>query len=375
VRLTLVIASLTGGGAERVMAVLANDWAARGHHVTLITIARRDDDRQALSSAVTRVALDLLSPSRSLWQAARTNVQRLTRLRREIRRSRPDVVISFLAQTNVLTLCATRALGVPVIVSERVDPRADPIPAFWAGMRALLYGSAAAVVVQNSDVARWAERHVRVEKVHTIPNPVSAPEECSGRCGPSSSLPEWLSDPRSKVFAMGRLTEQKGFDVLLQAFARCQPETLHWSLIILGEGEERGRLEALAARLGIASAVRLPGYVRDATRVLREGDLFVLPSRYEGFPNALLEAMGCGLAVISTDCPSGPAEIVRHGIDGLLIPPGDVDALSVAMRQLIATPDDRRRLGSRAVEVVERFSLANVRRSWDELLVKCTGYC
>jgi glycosyltransferase involved in cell wall biosynthesis len=174
---------------------------------------------------------------------------------------------------------------------------------------------------------------------------------------------------------MGRLTPQKGFDVLLQAFALCQPETLHWSLIILGEGEERGRLEALAARLGITSAVRLPGYVRDASRVLREGDLFVLPSRYEGFPNALLEAMACGLPVISTDCPSGPAEIVRHGVDGLLIPPEDVDALSIAMRQLIATPDDRRRLGSRAVEVVERFSLTNVRRSWDELLAKCAGYC
>ena len=172
---------------------------------------------------------------------------------------------------------------------------------------------------------------------------------------------------------MGRLTRQKGFDVLLRAFARCHPQNLQWSLIILGEGEERGRLEALAVQLGIESAVRLPGYVPDASRLLRDGDLFVLSSRYEGFPNALLEAMACGLAVISTDCPSGPGEIVRHGVDGLLIPPEDVDALSIAMRQLIATPDDRKRLGSRAVEVVERFSLTSVMRSWDELLAKCTS--
>ena len=174
---------------------------------------------------------------------------------------------------------------------------------------------------------------------------------------------------------MGRLTRQKGFDVLLEAFARCNPQNRDWCLIILGEGEERSRLEALALRLGIESAVKFPGYVPEATRVLRDGDLFVLPSRYQGFPNALLEAMACGLPVISTDCPSGPSAIVRHGIDGLLIPPEDVVALSTAMCQLFATPDDRKRLASRAVEVVERFSLSTVMRSWDELLVKCRGAC
>ena len=366
-RLTLVIASLSSGGAERVMSVLANDWAAQGHHVTLITLAPTNEDRHPLAPAIARVGLDLMSASENLRQAARSNWLRLKRLRREIRVSLPDVVISFLAETNVLTLAATRTLRVPVIVSERVDPRAHRIPAFWSGMRDLLYRRATAVVVQTSEVAGWAERRVPVEKVHTIPNPVSPPEKCSRTHCHAGSLPEWHADRRSKVFAIGRLTRQKGFDVLLQAFAQCQPQNLDWSLIILGEGEERQRLEALAVELGIESAVRLPGYVPDATRVLRDADLFVLASRYEGFPNALLEAMACGVPVISTDCPSGPREIVRHGIDGLLIPPDDVDALAIAMRQLMEAPDDRKRLASRAGEILERFSLISVMRSWDQL--------
>ena len=374
-RLTLVIASLASGGAERVMAVLANDWAAQGHHITLITLAPASEDRQSLASTIARVGLDMMSASDNLRQAARSNFLRIKRLRREIRDSQPDAVISFLAETNVLTLAATSTLRVPVIVSERVDPRAHRIPAVWAGLRNLLYRRATAVVVQTGDVARWAERRVPVAKIHTIPNPVPPPEECPTTRHQPAGLPEWLADPRSKVFAMGRLTRQKGFDVLLRAFAQCHAQNLDWCLIILGEGEERRRLEALAVELGIESAVRLPGCVPNARRVLRDADLFVLPSRYEGFPNALLEAMAYGLPVISTDCPSGPREIVRHGIDGLLIPPDDVDALSIAMRQLIAAPDDRKRLAWRAAEVVDRFSLMSVMRSWDQLLVKCTGFC
>jgi GalNAc-alpha-(1->4)-GalNAc-alpha-(1->3)-diNAcBac-PP-undecaprenol alpha-1,4-N-acetyl-D-galactosaminyltransferase len=373
VRLTLVISSLTSGGAERIMAGLANDWAAHGHHVTLITLARSNDDRYSLVPAVTRVGLDMLSPSGSLWQAARSNWRRLKRLRHEILRSQPDAVVSFLSETNVLTLAATRALGLPVIVSERVDPMAHRISTLWASLRDLLYRRASAVVVQTHEVARWAERRVPVKSVHIIPNPVPPPNEPPESRGEAVGVPEWLADPRHKVFAVGRLTRQKGFDLLMEAFAHCHRQYSDWTLVILGEGEERRRLEELAVQLGIESAVRLPGYVPDVPRVLRQADIFVLSSRYEGFPNALLEAMACGIPVISTDCPSGPRDIVRHGLDGLLIPPDDVPALSAAMRQLIAAPEERRRLGSRAAEVTERFSVAGVRRRWNDLLLACTA--
>jgi glycosyltransferase involved in cell wall biosynthesis len=167
---------------------------------------------------------------------------------------------------------------------------------------------------------------------------------------------------------MGRLNPQKGFDLLLQAFARCAEKHADWSLMILGEGDERPRLEAMASDLGIKDRVTMPGLVKDPLRILRGTDLFVLSSRYEGFPMALVEAMACKLPVISTDCPSGPRDIVRDGVNAILVPPNDVNALAGAMDRLMANQAERQRLGANAVQVIERFSVEKVMNIWDNLL-------
>jgi glycosyltransferase involved in cell wall biosynthesis len=224
--------------------------------------------------------------------------------------------------------------------------------------------------VQTPDASEWAARFLRAEKIHVIPNPVATPRP--GGDKPDPSRPAWLERSGSKVFAAGRLVPQKGFDVLLRAFARCRVDHQDWSLIVFGEGDERGRLDALAAELGIEAVVTLPGHVPNAARLFPYGDLFVLSSRYEGFPNALLNAMACGLPAIATDCPSGPRRIVRHGVDGLLVEPDNVDALHAAMHQAMSQPDLRRRLASRAIDVTERFSLPCVMRQWNALLDRCT---
>ena len=370
-RVTLVISSMASGGAERVMAVIANHWSTHGAHVTLITLAATAEDRQRLASDIRRVALDLTRRSHGLLEAFGNNGRRVRRLRREIRASEPDIVISFLPATNVLTLLATRNLRIPVIVAERIDPREEPIAPVWALLRRLLYPFACAVVVQTTDVSRWALRFIAHDRIHVIPNPVAPIDWGRMQTPECRDAPGWLAGPGHKVFAVGRLTKQKGFDLLLPAFARCRATFPEWSLVILGEGEERARLEHLASELGIASAVTLPGHVPDAAALLRHGDLFVLSSRYEGFPNALLEAMACGLPVISTDCPSGPRQIIRDGVDGVLVPRDSVDALSTAMLRLMGAPGARKQLGARAVDVAERFSVSRVTRQWNELLTNC----
>jgi glycosyltransferase involved in cell wall biosynthesis len=172
---------------------------------------------------------------------------------------------------------------------------------------------------------------------------------------------------------MGRLSREKGFDVLMRAFARCAATRPDWSLLIAGEGEERAHLVDLRGRLGLAARVRLPGRVADPGGLLRRADLFVLPSRHEGFPNALLEAMACGLPVVAFDCPSGPAEIVRPGQDGLLVPACDEEALAAAMRRLMDDEAERRRLGARAVEVLERFGLDRVMAAWETVVDGVAG--
>ncbi len=343
------------------MSIMANYWAARDREITLITLASEETDFYALHPGVKRVALGLRAKSTSLWESLRNNLRRLKCLRREIQLSEPDVVVSFIDSMNVLTLLASTGLSVPVVVSERNDPRQQHLGRIWAASRRSLYPKASAMVVQTDRVGCWAQRFIRKESIFTIPNPVMPPlHEPGDTVYPSHSV--------HTAVAMGRLHPQKGFDLLIRAFAQCVAKHPDWSLIILGEGAERENLKALACELGISTRVSMPGRIKEPGKLLRHMDLFIMSSRYEGFPNALLEAMAYGLPVVSFDCPSGPREIVRDGVDGILVKNADVRALAATMERLMVDEAERKRLGSRAVKVTERFGLEKVMRTWEDVL-------
>jgi len=360
-RIVFVISSLSSGGAERVMSIMANYWVQKGKDIAIITIDSKESNFYLLNSRVKRVALALMKPSLNPLEAFRSNFCRVKRLRKEILDLHPDLVISFVDKTNVLTLLATSGLNIRVVVSERIDPSEHSLGWVWQILRWLLYRHASAVVVQSEQVSRWARTFIRKNGVCRIPNPVNVPPPLGKNCA--------LVLPAGKiVMSMGRLTQQKGYDLLLQAFTVCARKHPDWWLLIVGEGEERDRLETLAGELGIANRVILPGRIKDPIVVLRKAEFFVLSSRYEGFPNALLEAMACGLPVVSFDCRSGPGEIIRNGIDGLLVPPEDVDALAKAMDQLMSDEAKRKRFGQCARRVTERFSVEKVMGMWEKLV-------
>jgi glycosyltransferase involved in cell wall biosynthesis len=170
------------------------------------------------------------------------------------------------------------------------------------------------------------------------------------------------------VVGAGRLRYQKGFDRLLRAFAPVAAAHPGWRLRIFGEGEKRAHLEALAAELGIADHVALPGRVRDLRGELEEASIFALSSRFEGLPMVLLEAMSQGLAIVSFDCRTGPRELLEDGRDGVLVPDGDEAALSRALLELVEDRERRRRLGAAARERARELSLGAVGARWDALL-------
>jgi glycosyltransferase involved in cell wall biosynthesis len=360
-RLLLVVSSLGPGGTERVVATLAGAWAARGHGVTIATLS---DAAAApfygLHPAVGHLPLGVARDSAHLPAALANNVRTVRALRRLFAGRRPDVVVSFGDTTNVACLAAAAGLRIPVVVAERCDPRLTPANPAWRALRRAAYPLAATVVAQTQAAASWF-RAGGVRRVAVIPNPVALPVRAGAAADP------WPGGA-PLLLGVGRLVAQKGFDLLVGAFARVAPGFPDWRLLILGEGPERARLESLAARPGLAERVRLPGVSADPAPAYRRASLFALPSRFEGFPNALVEAMACGLPVVAADCPSGPAEIVRHGVDGLLVPAGDEAALAAALARLMADPGARRALGDAARGVTERFSLERVLGLWDAVL-------
>jgi len=365
VRLTLIISSLQAGGAERVMATMANYWSRKNCTITLLTL---DDGSSPpfydLDPGICHVPLGLLHHSRTTIAGLRNNLMRIHAIRRAIRKSEPDIIISFMDKTNIIVLLATRRLNIPVVVSEHTNPALCQIGKKWNWLRQLTYPFADLIVVLSKASFEYFSPELQA-RTQVIPNPLAQPVIDAQIA--NNAL------PRPSIIAMGRLSREKGFDVLLRAFARLTDQHRKWSLTILGEGPLRSELEHLRDSLNLSHRVFLPGRIRNPHEVLACADLFAMPSRYEGFPMALCEAMACGLPVICTECAGGDTEIVSDGYDGLLIPADNVDALTLAMDRLMCDESERKRLGNRAHRVTERFAVEKVMTTWDCVLDRLVG--
>jgi len=365
-KITFVISSLEAGGAQRVMCTMANYWNINGWQVTLISLSGVDHDFYSLNSGVKRVGLDLLTHSENPTQAVYWNLKRLMMLRRAIRSSTPDVVISFMDRMNIMTLISSYGLGIPVLISERIDPREQNIGRFWSFLRDRVYPIATKLIVQSKPVLDWASGRWPTLNSLVIHNPVFVPEEKASA---------QILDPELKwCIGIGRLVRQKGFDLLIDAFSNLVKTGLYdnWYLIILGEGGERDALQRQVETSGLAGRVSMPGEVKNPADYLYQADIFVMSSRYEGFPNALLEALACRLPVISTDCPSGPGEIIQQNINGILVDTDSSVALANEMGRLMESKALRDRLGKSAVESVSGFGVENIMKQWEEAIEEAT---
>jgi len=350
--LLLVTGSLECGGSERQMADMANYWAAQGVEVTVATWSDPQvADFYALDRRIRRVHLDVSGTGR-----IRGNIQRVRKLRRLLDEAQPDAVLSFLTRSNVPTILAGLGRNVRIVVSERVQPAWETgLPFGWRLLRRLVYGRAAAIVSQTGATAEWIRKNWG-KQAHVIPNALRV-------------LPPGSDRRETLVVGIGRLVPQKGFDLLLPAFAAIATKFPDWRLAILGEGPERANLLRLGEELGLAGRVEFPGHVQNVENWMVRAGLVVQPSRFEGFPNVVLESMGMGAAVISADCPAGPSELIEDGVNGRLVPVEDVAVLACVMAELMSEPDLRARLGRDAMKVRERFRQESIMAQWEALLL------
>lgn len=358
------------GGVERITALVANALSREGHEVTIVTRYPTIDNRQQLDESIQHREMYLPRGPKPLKNAQLPFVVRS--LRKILGASRPDVVIGSRWDCAILALLATRRTSTPTIAWEHGHlPLAGLTPS-WNMLRARLYPNAWALVLVNEASRSTAEQLVRADRISVIHNFL---EPAQRHTSTSSVASLWRmfpgGRPRHGVVAVGRLEHEKGFDLLIDAFAAIAASRPEWGLLVAGRGSEYHALESQISRLGMEERILLAGSTEDPTATLADSDVFVLPSRYEGFGIALIEAMAAGLPVVAFDCPAGPREIVRHGVDGLLVPDGDIAALSAALDDIMSDPTRRATLAQEASRRVnDRFSQARALVAWNELLAR-----
>ncbi len=354
-----------GGGAERVAALLCNHWADRGFEVILMpTFSGRGTCVYKLNHGV---RIDFLSDRIKFGHKAfRGKIRRLLALRKTISEYNPDVIVSFLSDVNIATLLATYFLKFPVVVSERIYPPSLPLGGLMNKLRRITYLRAKAVVMQTGKGLDWLSANCPGSNGCVIPNPVVFPIPATE---PKVDPRSVLKPDRKLIITVGRLENQKGFDILIDAYARLAEDFTDWDLVVLGEGSEREHLEEQIGRKGVSSRISLPGRVGNIADWYARADFFVMSSRFEGFPNVLVEAMAYGLAVVSFDCDTGPKDIIENEVNGILVSLDEGDkGLSLAMVEMIWDDKKRKRMAESSKLVRQQFSITQIAKHWSNIL-------
>ncbi len=339
---------------------LADELSKRGHSVAIVTKMSPDTDFYEVAPGVARRAIHDTRVSGGVGRALAA-LSRHRAIRRAILAENPDVVISFMSKWNIRVAASLLGCDVPLIVSERVDPSSEPLSFPWNLLRRCFYRRVSRLVsVSRAMDAKFA--WVRSERREVLYNPI---------VGRAPAFPDW-DDRSHHVIAMGRLVPQKGFDILINAIAPVLTAHQDWSLYILGEGPERDRLQSMVDRHRLEGQIKLVGNARDPERWLRNARIFVLSSRYEGYPNALIEALGQGVASVASDCATGPAEILTHDETGLLVPVSDEDGLRQAVEYLIEHPAESRRIAEAGYAKSDDFNIESLVDRWETVLSSVT---
>lgn len=346
-KILFVISSLSHGGAERVLVNIAN-YLSLKHEVSIATFANTPSF-YPLDEKVKHITLDLMKPSRTIIEKCLNTFKRLHILSRTIKTVNPDVVISFMTRTNIITILAAKWTNHKIIISERTVYNFYSSWILNSG-RKIIYPWCDYLVTQT---LHDANNYNFVKNVITIYNPIVIP-----------SLP--TENQKEKIIlAVGRLDKQKGFDKLIKAYSLLPKND--WELWIVGEGQERSFLEKQISELNMQN-IQLLGVKENIFDYYARASIFVLSSEKEGFPNALLEAMSFGCACISFDCAYGPREIITDKINGILVENQNVEQLAQAIHTLINDTSIRQTLSEEAIKVRQKYAIKHILEKWEEII-------
>jgi GalNAc-alpha-(1->4)-GalNAc-alpha-(1->3)-diNAcBac-PP-undecaprenol alpha-1,4-N-acetyl-D-galactosaminyltransferase len=352
----------TAGGVERMIVTLMNDLAARGHEVELFTWDTGNAESfYPMASGIVWHRLNLGNPQ--VRAGKRLLLRRARAVRTLVGERKPQAIVCFQDGPFRAIRAYTIGLRIPVVAAERNAPsRFDHIAA--ARYQELIYQwlrLATRIVIQCESYRALYPKYLQ-RKIVCIPNPVSP---AIAQAQPAAAGPSG----RYRLLSVGRLGFQKNYDVLIEAFARLAPKFPDWDLAIVGDGERRTELEGLVRARSLDSRVALPGATKFITEWYASSQLFCLPSRWEGFPNALAEALAYGLPVVGFAGCAGVRDLVTHGASGFLAAGnGDVDTLTLALERAMSNADCRRSMSRHAIDSVKEFEPSKIFSQWEKLL-------
>jgi glycosyltransferase involved in cell wall biosynthesis len=371
-RLLFYIHSLENGGAERVVANLANYWVSIGWDISVVTVASDADDFYVLDPGIRRMSLNDAGGGRNVVAGSWRTAKRVRALRGILQCVQPDVVLSAMHTANVILALAARGLpGLRTIGTEHNFPPKAPMGIVRETARRYAYGQLSAVVALTSESASWLTSNTHARRVPVIPNAVCWPLSDNE---PTIRPKDFCMPGRNILLAVGRLSTEKNFSTLIDMFSRLASRNPAWDLVILGDGPLHDALHSQVQAAGLEQRVLMPGRVGNMGDWYAQACLYVMSSHFEGFPNTLVEAMAYGLPVVSFDCDTGPRDIIRDDVDGFLVAPGDMDGMEHTLEKLMTDKQLRENLASRAVEARERFSIEKIASMWEGLFDSlCTG--
>jgi len=377
IKVLFFISSLAGGGAERVMVDLLRNIDRGRIEPTLVLLYPYADSpyRKYLPEDIRVIVVTRKSDSLP------SKLLQLLNFIKTIHKEKPNVIVSMLTHNNIMAMLSGLFFGIRVIACEHntlseviKTKEGRRILGFPVSLLVKIFYRFAAKIIAVSGGIRSnliSDFGMRSEKVQTIYNPIDL-IRINDLISDSPEHP-FFREQTPLVIAMGRLTQQKGFDILLKAFSVVISE-IDAGLIIMGEGPQRAYLENIIRDLGITDKVYLAGFQRNPYAFLAHSDIFILSSQYEGLPMAILEALACGIPVISTDCRSGPREILQNGQCGILVPVNNETTLAEAITRLLKDTGQREEFSKRGKERMKDFTVTEIIRQYEDVICEVASF-